>query len=65
MRELEDGPGGFVLLDAFGRGVGGGLERIGVFEEGVFDIVEARGGSFLGAGHDGWLDGGSGVLGCC
>jgi len=57
MRDLEDGPERFATLLALVRGVFGIFHLVGEFEEGVFDVVEAFGGRFAGAG---WADGGHG-----
>jgi hypothetical protein len=50
MRDLEDGPKRFATLLALVRGVFGIFHLVGEFEEGVFDVVEAFGRRFAGAG---------------
>lgn len=59
MRDLEDGPEGFVPLFAFMTGGFGVAEFGGVFEEGRLDGGEAGGWwLFLGAVAEGWHCGG-------
>lgn len=50
MGNLEDGPEGLVALFALVGGVLGVFHLVAEFEEGVFDVVEAGGRGFAGAG---------------
>jgi len=55
MRDLKNGPDGFVALLAVVGGGFGVFHLVGEFEEGVFDVVEAVGwGLAVLGGADGW-----------
>jgi len=62
MRDLENGPDGFMALHAVVGGGFGVFHLVGEFEEGVFDVVEAVGRGLAGlggadGGHAGGWDG--------